>query len=78
MLFTLFSEKKSALFSLIFPITGGFFKVKPILVRLVSAMPDLLMLLLVHTCPKGKVGGSMIKNINRYQSLKISFELAKV
>ena len=31
-LFILFSGKKSALFCVIFPFTGGFFKVKPMLI----------------------------------------------
>ena len=51
--------KKSTLFCL-FPFTGGFYKVKPILLWLVSAMPCLLILLQALTCPKGDVVANVI------------------
>ena len=51
--------KKSTLFCL-FPFPGGFYKVKPILLWLVSTMPCLLILLQALTCPKGDVVANVI------------------
>ena len=53
-------KKKSVLFCLIFPFTVWFFKVKPILVWLLSTNTYLLVILLAFTCPKGEVGTTVI------------------
>ena len=52
--------QKSALFCLIFPVTGGLFKVKLMLVWLVSTMPHLLILLIALICPNGQAGANVI------------------
>ena len=66
-----YTGKKSALFSLIFPFTGGFFKIKPILVLLESAMPYLLILLLTLTCSNEEVGANVIiSRQEKYQQIK--------
>ena len=74
--------KKSALFCLIFPIIGGLFKVKLMLVWLVSTMPYVLILSLALICPNREaelILLSVDKNsINRSQSFRSPAEIAKV
>ena len=62
-LFTLLNDKKNKLCNVLyFNSLVGFFKVKPMLVWLVSTIPYLLILLLALTYSEGGMGANVITN----------------